>query len=182
MGMELDRRRLLMGLSALMGGMLSPVAVKALDTATDIPADAGFRSFDENEVALMRAVIDTMLPATETPSATGVGVDLYIDHMLAAVLSAEEGAAVKRSLKRIDAAIPGFVDKTAAEQQALLSVIDGQMWQETPEAEEYRAFKSLAIVGYFTSEIGATVALAFDPVPGPFHNGTTREFSRTWAS
>jgi hypothetical protein len=58
----------------------------------------------------------------------------------------------------------GFLELTAAERHDLLLGID----QAKPQPEYYRMVKQLAILGYFTSEIGATQAMAHVAVPGRF--------------
>ena len=46
------------------------------------------------------------------------------------------------------------------------------LWGDRPEAGEnfFRQMKSMTILGYYTSEVGATQALIYDPVPG-FYDG-----------
>ena len=43
MGTKIDRRRVLLGISAAMGGVLSPAAVKALDAAQTADEPTGFQ-------------------------------------------------------------------------------------------------------------------------------------------
>ena len=46
----------------------------------------------------------------------------------------------------------------------------------------FRQMKDLTITGYFTSEIGATQALAYDPIPGKFNGCVPLEKDqKAWA-
>lgn len=47
----------------------------------------------------------------------------------------------------------------------------------------FRIMKELTLLGYFSSEIGATQALAYDPVPGKYDGCTTmKEGQKAWAT
>ena len=57
------------------------------------------------------------------------------------------------------------------ERFALLNVIDKESKKEVGNAKPhfYTMFKQLTIWGYFTSEIGQTKALRYNPIPGGFN-------------
>jgi hypothetical protein len=185
--MQLDRRRLLVSISAVMGGALSSGAVKALDAAMNIGetvdvSDYEFRALNTEQVKLLRAVMDTILPATDTPGAVGVGVDVYIDQMLAEVLSPTDGLVVPAFLEVFHKKVPQFLSMSANERLKALGEIDAKLRDKDTFHQNYKAVKELTLIGYYTSEIGATEELAYDPVPGPFHVVSTEDYNRNWAT
>ena len=76
------------------------------------------------ELALLRAVIDRILPADAFPSATGFGADRFIETILAA------SAAPLRELIRLGlSGLPSdFVDKPVAQQDVALQLIETESW------------------------------------------------------
>lgn len=183
MGDKLDRRRVLVGIAALMGGALSPIAAKAVEAATAVDgAGGGYKSLNATQVAMLRAVADTILPASDTPSATDVGVDLFIDHMLTAVFNEAEKAAVPGFLDAFAKKHPRFPSLPANQQVAALTEVDERLWEDTEFSANYRKVKELTLIGYYTSEIGATEELEYDPVPGPFEVVPVADYPRTWST
>ena len=180
MAMAVNRRRVLMGIAGVMGGALSPVAAKALNAAAAFDATAGYQSLSDAEAATLRAVVDTIMPATDTPGATGAGVDYFIDHLMTAVLNQAEAAPISAFLADFAAANPGFHQLPADKQLRILSEVDAAL--EDDDAGNYRLVKELTLVGYYTSEAGAAEELAYDPLPGPFQNVSIADYDRTWST
>jgi len=78
-----------------------------------------------HEQALLRAVIDRILPADDFPSATGFGADRYIFAILDGDAKAIAGP-VRYGLSELDR--QGFLAANAAGQQALLKAIQSEPW------------------------------------------------------
>jgi hypothetical protein len=57
------------------------------------------------------------------------------------------------------------VQCTAAQRTAFLQKLE-QESKNQPDPNFWRALKGLTLFGYFSSEIGMTQALAYDPIPG----------------
>ena len=62
-------------------------------------------------------------------------------------------------LTALDALGPAFVTAAPAERQKALEAMD---------KDAFAMLKELTVLGYFSSEIGATQALAYDKVPGGY--------------
>ncbi|RZK12388.1 MAG: gluconate 2-dehydrogenase subunit 3 family protein, partial [Hymenobacter sp.] len=68
----------------------------------------------------------------------------------------------------------GFLESTPAQRTALLTALDAEQKQysKTKKVEEpnhyFRMMKELTLFGFFTSEVGATQALRYLPVPGKY--------------
>ena len=102
-----------------------------------VPAAAG---------PLLAEVVETILPATNTPGAKAAGVHVFVDLALARCAPAAGRAAVLSALSTLGAA---FLAAAPDGRRARLAHID-------PTA--LGLLQELTILGYFTSEIGATQA------------------------
>jgi glucoside 3-dehydrogenase (cytochrome c) hitch-hiker subunit len=106
------------------------------------------------QLALVGAIADTILPRTDTPSATDVGVPAFVNVVVGENYSAEERAAFIAGLDALDAtALPAI--ETAADRRA-------------EPARTYWRLKGLIIHGYFTSEPVMKRVLHTEIMPGRF--------------
>jgi len=63
-----------------------------------------------------------------------------------------------------------FLDLTTDEQNAVLTdVVADFKSQEEGVLHIWPVLKGMAVTGFFTSEIGATKALVYDPIPGEWN-------------
>ena len=124
---------------------------------------------------LVKAIADTIIPATDTPSASDVGVNRFIDLLLSDVF--EEG--VKQTfldgLMEFDKTCQSFTGKSfvsLSEGKRLdyLEKVDSEvMGKEYGEGVPfYYTFKELTLKAYFSTEEGITQNLNYVPVPGPY--------------
>ncbi len=126
---------------------------------------------------------DLVIPDTDTPGASKAGVAAFVllamDHGLRP-LDAALHAQVKSIL---DAAADGnFMGQTRARQFVLLAELDRRSFASPPpppgtpaprtSESAWQAFKTGIIAGYYTSEIGASKELVWEPVPGSCENFT----------
>lgn len=179
------RREALKQLACLMGGALStPVILGMLNGCSPKPGVAWKPAFlTEQQGALLAEVAEIMIPRTDTPGAKDIGISAFIDTMLKDAYPAEDQ-------KRYLAGLTAFEEQSQHEygraflkleqpQQAALvqSVHDiataAEQPQRTRPTKVERPFilmtKELALLGYFSSEVGATQVLQYLPVPGAFH-------------
>ena len=145
----------------------------------------GWSAADE---ALLTAVGDTIIPETpDSPGAGAVGIGRFIAVMLENVSPAGAAAGVREALRQIEAAAraAGGADFAALSREQREAVLTRH--EATPvkagAAAGFRTIKELTLLGYFTSEPGATKALRYDPVPGGYR-GSLRlaPGERSWAS
>src|SRR4051812_28044538 len=78
-----------------------------------------------HEQALLRAVIDRILPADDFPSASGFGADRYITQMLDGDAKAT-AQLVQYGLSGLDR--QGFLSADAAQQDHLLKDVQAELW------------------------------------------------------
>ncbi len=130
---------------------------------------------NDNQDSLIKAIADTILPRTASPSASDVKVDRFIDLLLHDVFDEEVRQKFLLGLSQFDEnceSITGnrFLKLTETEQYTYLEKIDKEiMEQEYDELVPfYYTFKHLVITSYFTTEQGIKQNLNYMPVPGAY--------------
>jgi hypothetical protein len=112
----------------------------------------------------LRALVDTILPATDSPAASAADTHYFIDLAIPACAT----PAAQKTFKSGLAAFAGFdrlsADKQVAQLKARATADIGLEY----DASFFKILKDYTMTGYFLSEIGATQALAYERVPGGF--------------
>jgi hypothetical protein len=158
--------------------------------AEEIPlqAGAGRRFFTARELPFVTAYADTLIPDTDTPGAVAVGVPALLDHMMATWAS----AATRSSLRTTLASMRRDLDREAGrpfatamldERVRALTPLDARWFAAEPERPgPYRQFKILVAKLYYTTRIGATVELRYEPIPGEWRSDIPfADVGRSWA-
>lgn len=200
---DMDRRALMARVLMLVGASVVPANIEALAAA---PARASKRFLTPARFALMSAVADTIIPATDTPGAVGAGVPAKLDAMLANWASADTRKQIADALGRIDAAArasqkKGFVALTKVQRETMLKPHDVAALKNVPPPpgapkasnpfvpkvyvadNGYFKLKELVIALYYNSEIAMTKELIYEHVPGMWQPSIkVTETTRPWAS
>jgi hypothetical protein len=146
---------------------------------------AGWSADDEG---LLSAVGDTIVPETpDSPGAGAVGIGRFIAFTLANVSPAGAAAGVREALRQIEAAAKAagganFAALGREQREAVLTRYEA-MPVRAGAANGFRTIKELTLLGYFTSEPGATQALRYAPVPGGYRGSVPlAPDERSWAT
>ncbi len=132
------------------------------------------RLLNAEQLALVRELGELIIPATDTPGAIGAEVHHFIDHQAACCLSAQEQESLIKGLQRINSTAEklygkAFLSCTQAQQVALLTQMEQAQGEFTAQDRAYfKQFKGLVLLGYYTSEIGASKELAYLAIPGGY--------------
>jgi hypothetical protein len=111
-----------------------------------------------------------VIPPTDTPGAAEAGAGTFallaIDHRVAGL----DDTVLSRVSGALDAAAGGsFLQAAPARQATLLTELDQQAFAQQPEdasaQQAWRALKPAIVAGYYTSQIGASRELVYEPVP-----------------
>jgi hypothetical protein len=156
-----NRRSFLHGASVLMGHAAFGQVMTAFAAG---PRKAVFFNLDEMET--LRALVDVVLPATDSPAASAAGTDYFIDMAMLACASAEAQKTFRGGLERL-----GQQNLSGIAPAAQAALLQEQAAMDMPRPYDQSFFKILkdyTLTGYFLSEIGATQALAYERVPGGF--------------
>jgi hypothetical protein len=184
--MTMTRREAVIRMAVMMGASVAGPRLLAAEFGSKAGAAAPFSADD---VALLDEIGDTIIPATDVPGAKAVGIGGFIAMMVAECYLPRDQATFRTGLASLekDFAVKygkPFRAGAAADRTAFLNTLDAEQKEftrvnriephtdgsETPEAPHhyFRMLKDLTILGYFTSELGATKALRYMESPGRF--------------
>ena len=121
-------------------------------------------TFSESEMRTLRALVDTILPATDSPAASAADTHYFIDLAIPACAT----PAAQKTFRSGLAAFGGFDQLSADKQVAKLKSRAAADVPLSYDESFFRILKDYTMTGYFLSEIGATQALAYERVPGGF--------------
>ena len=180
----MDRRTTLATLAALGSHALMPRLLEAwAQTPAPSPGDAPWqpRAVTPAGGAQLAALVDAILPDTDTPGARAASVHVFVDLAVAECLPAAEREAFRTGLDGLNATCRRAhgVDLDRATPAAVTALLREAETAGTPFV---KALKSLTVLGYGTSRIGATQALADNQVPGRYRGCIDlAPGQRTWA-
>ncbi|MBC6698275.1 gluconate 2-dehydrogenase subunit 3 family protein [Hymenobacter puniceus] len=149
---------------------------------------------DAKQINLLNEVGETILPATKTPGAKAANVGGFMAVMVRDCYAPKDQQIFLEGLPKLEAAAQqkyskDFLALDASQRTALLTALDTEMKQyekaKTPEQPNhyFRMFKELTLLGFFTSEPGATKALRYLPVPGKYDGDVPyKKGDRAWAT
>lgn len=175
----MNRREAVRNISLIFGGALSDELTAALhgqvfNTGAPLPVSPA-------QETLLAQAVDTIIPTTDTPGAKAAGVEKFVLRVLRDCYRPDAQMRFYEGLARLDANAAtvhgkGFADLSEPQRHSVMLAT----------AKTDRAFflvlRQLTIAGYFTSEIGATKALAYLPVPGKFQGETRLQpGQKAWA-
>lgn len=207
----MTRRDAVQRVIALMGGLSmvgDPLDAFAFDTATMEQAMAeGVGTFTAADVALLDEIAETILPETTTPGAKAAKTGAFMALMVTDAYTDRNQQVFRDGMRTLEDACrtatgTAFMQATPAQRLTLLEALDREQKTafeeranaprsryppaERPEEDEpphyFRLMKELALLGYFTSEIGYTKAMRYVESPGRFDpNAPHAPGDRSWA-
>jgi hypothetical protein len=155
-----DRRAFLRGASVLLGsaslGQVLAAFAAGARTAT---------FFTDAEIATLRALVDVILPATDSPAASAADTHYFIDLAIPACAAQAAQKTFRDGLRAMGA---DYATLTPSQQVARLKARADKDMELDYDRSFFKILKDYTLVGYFLSEIGATQALAYIRVPGGY--------------
>ena len=129
-------------------------------------------SLDGDQLALIGAIADTILPRTDTPSATDVKVPAFIDVIVSENYGDAQRTSFVGGLAPLEAALRGpdgtpFVSMDDDHRAVALGAVE-RAERNTEAARVYWRLKGLVLHGYFTSEPVMKKVLHYEMMPGRF--------------
>lgn len=174
----LDRRELLRRALVLVGGAgaATPFELFA-DSAPQV------RFFGAAQYSLVEAVVDIIIPRTDTPGAIDAGVPASFDALMKNWASRERQEQFRALLDEMDhAAREHGSGLVALERTARAEVVVA--FDKSRHGDRiYREFKDLVLTLYCLSEVGATQVLRYEHVPGQWEAAVKMTpDTRAWAT
>jgi glucoside 3-dehydrogenase (cytochrome c) hitch-hiker subunit len=176
------------------GGVLPAVPADLFGFFRDSHPASGYalRTLDAHQNATVIAMIDQIIPATETPGAKGTLVNEFIDVILTEWANDEERRNFLSGLSGVDKQSntlfgKNFADASSEQQIVLLRSLDESaaiarsvdkhrppMWEPggrdtLMQDDFFTVFKKMTVHGYYTSEIGFNKELKLQIIPGAQH-------------
>jgi hypothetical protein len=136
--------------------------------------------FSDDVIALLDEVGDTIIPQTDSPGAKACAIGAFMKTIVTDCYDEQEQGIFWKGLNELEEKSnkefgKSFVAMSSRDKHALLEKLDKESKthakEDGKESKHYfTMIKQLTVWGYFTSEVGATQALRYLPVPG-FFNG-----------
>lgn len=181
-----SRRQALVGATltfgALWGSLVLPTAALGQTTLTWTP-----KVLTSAQAQVLEVAVELIMPATDTPGAREAGVARFIDRAMANFYDPDQVKRLQDGLDRMqgDARSSFGADFTAlsgSQQTELLTRYDAEA-ARLPLSHFFALMKQATLIGFFTSETGATRTLRYDPVPGDYRGCVPmKEIGRAWAT
>jgi gluconate 2-dehydrogenase gamma chain len=198
--LEMDRRQWLANAFLLVGA----TATASCDFSS-ISLGKAKGVLDADQMKLLSAVADVIMPATDTPGAVAVGIPAKLDAILADWASAENRKLIVESLGRINAGtqaahMKDFAALSAAERNGALRLHEIAALKKVPPPPNapkgsifspaisvgdngYVKLKELIVSLYYSSEVAMTKELIYEHVPGEWQPSIkATDKTRPWAS
>ena len=194
----MQRRDAIKTIVALLGSSLSPSLLGALESTEQIIPKGRFSPEQRLQVAMMS---ERIIPTTDTPGAIAAGVPEFIERIVFQWYTDSErniflnGLDLSNQLSQQQLGNL-FVDLPPPQQDVVLAQMELQGgakplfggFDMMPNLEEDRSaffpkLKELVVVGYYTSEIGATEELRYEVMPMEYKGDIPlAEVGRSWAT
>ncbi len=174
----MDRRDAIKRTALLLGGLLSAEAIQGVLAGCMAEPVATWKPLflTADEGRLVEAMVDRIMPRTDTPGAVDAGAPAFIDAMMKDFYGETDRIAFREGLQRVDSDARSahgnpFPVLTPEQQDGLLERYDREAFG-SPAARDERHFflmlKELTMLGFFTSRAGATEFLKYDRLPGSY--------------
>lgn len=200
----MDRREAIKKTALTLGFAISAPAImgvlKGCKPDSKLPFSPQF--FTDHQARLISELSEIILPRTSTPGAKDVGVPGFIDDLIHSVFQKDEQEKFINGLTEFDEDArqtygDSFVELDNEKQialvkkhhdKALANTTDSgaKGWWNAGSGDEkpfILKVKELTILGFFTSKVGATEVLQYNPVPGPFKGCVPlAQVGKAWAT
>lgn len=192
----MDRRKAVQAITLLMGGTLSTSTLSILLEGCNQELKSGNgTTFTGDEHSMISRMADIIIPRTDTPGALDAGVPAFIVLMMQQCYPPKDQQAFHTGLAAFDHQCKekygaSFLNLSTERQGQAVKYLDGELLGQNSEARHgkeklnfYHHMKALTLLGFFTSEPGATQTLRYIQIPGrydgciPYHKG-----DKAWAA
>ncbi|MEJ7823522.1 MAG: gluconate 2-dehydrogenase subunit 3 family protein [Chitinophagaceae bacterium] len=172
----MERREAVQYISLLLGGTLvgSNAFLTGCKTKTGKQTN-----FDEDDIAYLNEVANTILPETSTPGAKAAMVGQFMTVMINDSYEEKDQKIFHEGMKKLNDLSEktydgSFMKINEKQRLELLVKLDQEQkaYMKNKKKEEpshyFRMMKELTMLGYFTSEIGCTKARRYVESPGKY--------------
>ena len=150
-------------------------------------------SFSQDQIAFLDEVAETIIPSTDTPGAKAALVGAFMNTMVMDCYKEKDQKIFAGGITEIDNSAnhmfgKGFMNITPAQRKSLLNQVNKELKAYNDSKKEddpnhyFGMMKQLTLLGYFSSEIGATQALRYVAIPGKYEGCVPyKKGDKAWA-
>jgi hypothetical protein len=176
---RMTRREAIQRVGVLLGGAALVGQSAMLAGCDRTPRSTVAELFTPNDLALLDEIADTILPETSTPGAKAAGVGAFMALMVTDTYERREQQTFIAGMETLDRDCQArygatFMAADPDQRLQLLEQLDREQWRyrnmraSGAPAHYFRMMKELALLGYFTSEIGYRQAMRYLETPGRY--------------
>lgn len=185
----MDRREAIRRTALLMGGVVSaPAIMGVLNGCTPEPGLQWLpRLMSKEQAQMVEQMADIIIPETDTPGAKEVGVPQFIDRMMHEVYTAENKEKFLAGLEKFNEDAKAeygkvFIKLKPEQKEAFLRKVNEVAVNNRADNYFFMTVKELTLLGFFTSQVGATQVLQHKSVPGEQRGCVPlAEVGKTWS-
>ena len=174
----MDRREAITKVAYLLGGTIIGAELFVLQGCKSGP-DKVAELFNTDNINFLDEVGETILPATSSPGAKAANIGQFMAVMVRDCYKPDDQQIFLKGITELNDACKksqgkAFMDCDAKQRTALLTQLDKDQTtyvktkKEADANQYFTMMKQLTILGYFTSEVGATKALRYVQIPGKY--------------
>ena len=158
----MNRRQLIQSLALASGSAMFPTVLSTFLTGCANKDMSAYKPvfFSDEEYRSVTSIIDIIIPATKTKSASQVNTQVFLDQVFDQCMDKDQQAVIKDGLKKM---IPEF-DKAEDKLQYITS-LDKKAFDNDESAAFFKTIKQYTMIGFFTSEEGETKASNYVKIP-----------------
>jgi len=171
--MTMNRRDALKSVMVMMGGTM--IGATSIMTGCTPENQIEGLDFDPDDVTFLDELGDTIIPETDTPGAKAVGIGSFMVMMVKDTYDGDNQKAFVDGVNKLrkdfkSANGKDFVGAPAEERLAYLNKMNEEFKASGKDRnpQVINMLRDLTVLGYFSSEIGATQALNYVETPGRF--------------
>jgi hypothetical protein len=170
-------------------------SVGAVTALSFFPGDAhaawdriliGHRAADgltDTQLRLVGAIADAIIPRTDTPGATDVGVTDWVNLIVTEYYNDNERTPFLSGLDAIDTLSiqtegTRFAELSTAAKDRMMTLLDSPADRKAPPVQAYARLKGLVVHGYFTSRTVQQDVLRTAIMPGRFDGAAPMQIKR----
>lgn len=169
----MNRRDALKSVVLMMGGTM--IGATAILTGCSPERQLKDLNFTPEDLAFLDEIGETIIPTTDTPGAKATKIGEFMQMMIKDCYDADQQKAFIDGLNALSKDFKAekgadFMEAKPEDRLAFLNEMNEKFKASGEERQPIviNMLRDLTVLGYFTSEIGATQALRFVEVPGRF--------------
>lgn len=159
---NMKRRQLIQSLAVISGHAMFPSVLSSFLTGCANQDMGGYAPvfFSKEEYKSITGIIDIIIPATKTKSASEVNTQVFLDQVFSQCLTAEEQSTLKTGLQNL---ITGY--EAAKDKLQFITEVDKKAFADDAADAYFKTLKQYTMIGYFTSQEGETKASNYVKIP-----------------